>query len=256
MDNKKVSNKIDELIFTKKEFKEAFSGIYAVSQEEIRPILQCVHFEDNDVVCLDGYRLSIRKLNKSLNSSFNIHIDDVKRFMKLLPKNYKEVKFNIYDSEFSVEVDSITIFSGDLIEATYINYKSILPYSLEDHSHIILNKKDFKELYEGYRIRKYPTDELMKFTLKNRELIINNKFPSCLENNPRGLYKVMEYGGNFDFKNHEFAINPKFIKQTINSYTIKDNINFYIYHNPSSPIIIKSDDENMYDLILPIRIYR
>ena len=67
-------NVIETMVFNKKEFKEAMEIITGTAKDEARPILQCLHFEKNNIVALDGYRLMIRKNSNILNGLYNIHI--------------------------------------------------------------------------------------------------------------------------------------------------------------------------------------
>ena len=65
---------MEKLIFTKKEFKEVMEVLKATAKEDIRPILQGVNFNNNEVVALDGYRLMLRKIDLQLKGNYTIGV--------------------------------------------------------------------------------------------------------------------------------------------------------------------------------------
>lgn len=82
---------MEKLIFTKKEFKEIMEVLKATAKDDVRPILQGLHFERNNIVALDGYRLMIRKNDNILDGVYNIHRD----YIKIMINTVKQYKNNI-----------------------------------------------------------------------------------------------------------------------------------------------------------------
>lgn len=252
--NNNIINELEEkIILSKKEFKEVFGGIYATSNEEYIPTLQYIHLEENDVVCLDGYRLSIRKLKNKLKGEYNIHNSIIKDINKKINKFTKEIKFIFKENEYCIYLDNDLIYQYYYNEDSYVNYKNLLP-NLEESCKLITNKKYFNNLYEGFRITKYNHHlPIMKINIKYNHIDIENKF--WVKDRFITKEDKLIFEGNINFSNIR-GLNAKYLKQVLDSYGIKDNINAYLFKSPTSPMIIESGDKSKYDLILPYRLNR
>ena len=250
MNNNNIINELEEkIILSKKEFKEVFGGIYATSNKESRPILQYVHLEENEVVCIDGCRLSIRKLKNKLKGMYNIHNSVIKYINKKINKYTEDIKFIFKENEYGIYLDNDLIYQYYYNEYGYVNYKNLLP-NLEKSCKLITNKKYFNNLYEGFRITKY-NHNLLKININDNHIDIENKFwvkDRFITKEDKLIFK-----GNINFSNIR-GLNSKYLKQVLDSYGIKDNINVYLFESPTSPIIIESDDKSKYDFILPYRL--
>ena len=121
----------NELILTKKEFKKIMEVIKYTSKEEYRPILKAVHFEGDEVVALDGYRIAIRTLNTKLDVNCNIDAKNLKEVIKLVTKEVKNIKMEFNNHTFIIELlgendKLIDVKYYAYVEGDYINYKSII----------------------------------------------------------------------------------------------------------------------------------
>ena len=92
---------------TKKEFKEIMEVLTKVAKDDTRPILQGVYFGKNEVVAIDGYRLSKRLLNAELSGEYVILGKDLKEVAKACKRDVEQVEIifndkaiiNLYDVE-------------------------------------------------------------------------------------------------------------------------------------------------------------
>lgn len=114
---------------TEKELHRMLEVKYAVSHEEIRPILTGVCFNDNETCALDGYRLSLRKGSYSSDAGFVLNGNTVAILDNILdPKQNREVDV-FYDKKLEkvkFKVSNTEII-GNTIPGEFIKYRSIIP---------------------------------------------------------------------------------------------------------------------------------
>ena len=238
------------LELTKEEYSHIISGMYAISKEEYRPVLKKVSFENKNgklrVVCLDGYRVTIRKLNKDFNC--NLLVDTY--ILKVLDK----IKFNKVEMLFNEERKEI-IFKTDngyklitrQFEGTRVLVDQLLP-SLEEEKELKykteLNIKELLEIVESYT----KDVKVTKMTFNDNKLTLESKeFNYKLIDTCEIDYSLAE----------EFVVgyNPLYLKDMLKCFSKNKESETIEYSTDSNVSLgVFRLDENVVDYILPIRL--
>ena len=120
---------MEKIILTKKEFKEAMEVLKATAKENIRPVLQGVNFNSNEVVGLSMPDTKILTISQKIDNKekfvFNVMQQDYINYKQLIP-----TKFNL---DVTVEAKKII----DSIKPLRKNHYVILDISKD-----IINIKD------------------------------------------------------------------------------------------------------------------
>lgn len=118
---------MEKITLTKKEFKEIAEVLKATAKENIRPVLQGVNFNGNEVVGLSSYRLMLRKINAELKGSYTIHKNDLKQVLKEINRDTKHIEI-IFNQDTAVfKIDNKENFIFNVMQQDYINYKQLIP---------------------------------------------------------------------------------------------------------------------------------
>ena len=250
-DFKELNSEGEKLLeLTKEEYAHIISGMYAISKEEYRPVLKKVSFENENgklrVVCLDGYRVTIRKLNKDFNCELLIDT----YVLKVLDK----IKFNTVEMLFNEEQKEIIFKTNNgyklitrQFEGTRILVDQLLP-SLEEEKELKykteLNIKELLEIIESYS----KDVKAFKMTFNDNKLTLESK-----ESN----YKLIDTC-DIDYSlAEEFVVgyNPSYLKDMLKCFS-KNKENEAIEYSTDSNVSlgIFRLDENIVDYILPIRL--
>lgn len=247
-------NIIETMVFNKKEFKEAMEIITGTAQDEARPILQCLHFERNNIVALDGYRLMIRKNNNILNGVYNIHRDYIKIMINTV-KQYKDniekisLNFN-YNDTATLNINDVEVYSCDLSIGNYPEYNILLP---EEFKTIVnIEPKAIKDTIKPLRKNKMVLLNINNdiFNIKDVEDVKNKngyrQYTNIIGSNIDNDIKCMKNGDDI-----EIAFNHTYIKEALNHYNNKKKIDIKLNDRLAGVLI--TDNENRIDFILPIR---
>ena len=247
----------NELILTKKEFKKIMEVIKYTSKEECIPILKAVHFEGDEVVALDGYRMAIRKLNTKLDVNCNIDAKCLKEVMKLVTKEVKTIKIKFGNHTFIIELlgendKLIDIKDYAYVEGDYIDYKSLGLDNIDTCASIEFNKSHSIKDIISYLKTLDRQGKVIKLTLTNKGLEIQQD-TSYIHKQIWGDKTYFNYKCNYDFENlgnFEIAVNFLYLKDMLQNY-IKDSESILCFNTRVTPI--KISNQYGYDIVLPIR---
>lgn len=242
---------MEKLTFNKKEFKEAMEVLFAVSKEEYRPILKCVNFNNNEVVALDGYRLSLRKISQSLEGNYNVD----GRFLKYVLKekiNSKTEKIELLfnDTIVSVFIDDIKTVESKLVQGSYISYKSLIPQN--SNTTVLIDAKELKESIRPLKKNNQVLINVKENSLSVKDIIslVNKEdhtdrkiILGSIVNKTFEIYK--------DGLDLEILFNHTYIKEAIKNYSNKEKLTINFIDNLSGVVI--TDCKNRIDLVLPLR---
>ena len=249
------------LTLTKKEFKKVMEVIKYASKEEARPILKAVHFEGDEVVALDGYRIAIRKLNTKLDVNCNIDAKCLKEVIKLVTKEVKNIKMEFNNHTFIVELlgendKLIDIKYYAYVEGSYINYKSII--NIDTLKFNTAASIEFNILHPIKDLISY----LKKINKQNKciELNINNSLTirqdtTNKKQNP--LNGSIESWSDKEYFNYKcngdltIGVNHIYFKNMLENYK-NDKESKLLFAGSTSPIFMSN--ESGCDAVLPIRI--
>lgn len=124
----------------------------AIANDDTRPILTGVHFNKEDIVTLDGYKLALNKDNKlNINKPFTVNNSCNKALLKLLDKkNEKELHIMQCKENIIFEFENIKLISK-LLEGDFMRYEDILPsyckYEVTANTKELKNNMEFLSLY-------------------------------------------------------------------------------------------------------------
>lgn len=210
--------------------KQILSGSYAMARDETRPILRYIALIENDAVCLDGYRLTIRKTDFNLKEQVLI-IDEVVKVLKKLNGPFK-----IEKSEEKVIIsigETKVIFKNKKEE--FINYKTLPP---KDKEHVW--DLEVKNILSKVKKCKKIGNSMITLIAENNELRLSSKtfgleYEARVEKNIKGELKI--------------GFNTNYLFETLKN--IKDERVKVELKNSHSPAVFRL--ENGLDLVLPIR---
>lgn len=214
---------------------------YAAAQDEVRPMLNGVYFNQNETCALDGFRLSIRKGSYSSDKSFVVNKKTIEVLDSILDtKLDREVVVTVSANLVTFNLPGEVELVGRLLEGTPIKYEQILPREFN-----VISKIDVKALKDEINFigSSKPKIVKMKFT---EELLELNTLSSL-----GGLTGILKCSTIFNNSDGEFAIafNPKYIREALKNY--KEDIEFR-FNGCASPLIITKDGKNL-EMILPVR---
>ena len=116
-----------KVMVDKKEFKEVMEVLKATAKDDVRPILQGVNFNNNEVAALDGYRLMLRKIDLQLKGNYTIHRNDLKQVLKAVKRDTEHIEITFNPDVVIFKIDDKEKFVFNVLQGSYINYKSLIP---------------------------------------------------------------------------------------------------------------------------------
>lgn len=222
--------------------------IFAVSSDEVRPILTGVLFdvsgEKMTVVALDGFRMAV-KWNSIINdNSFKAVIPGktLSEIGKIL--NEKEDAANIYFSRNHIQVQiEETIIVSRLLEGEFINYEQILPseykIKIKASSKALLEACERAELFA-----RDSSNNMIKIEINDDIMIIMS---NSQNGNAKEEIKVQKEGNDI-----EIAFNAKYIIDVLKVIE-SEEITMEFTTNISPSIISPFDNPGYLYLVLPAR---
>lgn len=213
---------------------------YAIAKGEFRPALQCLYIDKNNIVALDGYRMSVRS-NKEMITDEPIFIPY--GIIKLLRYFTKSDMAIIYQDEEHIKIcfGWISITYSRMKDLKFVNYESLFP---EEHTtKVILDAAELAAIC-GMISKLQHYSQVIKFSF--------NKGEACLQSESQGIKYKRYFKCCIDGKDLNVAANAKYMFETLKNY--KGNVILYMT-NDTKPIVI-TDDKLKKDLVLPIRMLR
>jgi DNA polymerase-3 subunit beta len=222
--------------------------IFAVSSDEVRPILTGVLFDVSGdkltMVALDGFRMAVKQ-NKILNdNNFKIVIPGktLSEIGKIINENEEAV--NIYFSKNHIQVQiEDTIIISRLLEGEFINYKQIIPeeykIKVKVSSNTLMEACDRAALFA-----RDSSNNMIKFEI-NEDLMV------IMSNSQNGdvheEVKIQKEGNDI-----EIAFNAKYFIDVLKVID-GEEITIEFTTNVSPSIIRPCDNDEYLYLVLPAR---
>ena len=225
-------------------------SIFAVATDETRPILTGALFEIEekqvDMVCLDGYRLAVRKGSISIENSLKVVIPGktLNEISRIMDDDDKKISMIINDTHVLFDMGYTRIISR-LLSGEFINYKQIIPE--EYKTRIKLDTKLFSNCIErASLLAREEKNNLIKLNIQEDKLIItsNSKIGQAYEELPI----VMEG------KELTIAFNARYILDIL--HVIDDQEVCIDFITNTSPCVFRPlEGDNYTYLLLPVRIF-
>lgn len=241
-----------KLTVSQKLLKNMIKGtIFAVAQEETRPILTGVLFEVKDktlnLVALDGLRVALRSEKIDCESDINVVIPgkSLSEISKILQDNEEGINITFTHNHILFNLGDVRIISR-LLEGEFIKYASILPkeYNLQ----IRINKSELLDCIERASLMaKEGKTNLVKLDLEEDVMVITSN--SQLGKAREELNIIMQGEAL------QIAFNSKYIIDVLKIMEEEEII--MEFASSVSPCIVKNtENDNCTYLILPVRILR
>lgn len=222
--------------------------IYAVSKDEIRPILTGILIEKKNktlrFVAIDGYRIAYQRFE--IEDDEEIQIIVPARTMQLLYgllQEVEEVEIMFNENTCIFKTEKFTLKSS-LLEGQFIDYEQII-----NTERTIKAIVDTKEIVESLERAKLLVNATNNTSIK---LIIKDDVMKITTNNDLGAYSD-ELTIELEGEDLEIAFNVNYLLDALKRITSERCI-FYLVSSVKPVIIVNYDNEDLINLILPIRI--
>ena len=228
--------------------------IFAVSQEETRPIFTGCLFEINNnklnIVAIDGFRLALRTIN------IPVPVNDFKAVIpaktlnevnKILTDSFDSIKIGVSKNQAVFEMENCKVVTR-ILDGEFLNYSTVIPTTWQTRIRVeresLLNSFERISLIASSSIekeKKYP----VKVTVDIGKLTI-----SCTNQTGDAKEEVFI---STEGKYLEAGFNPKYFLDCLKS--IDEEEIFVEFGSNISPCLVKSVENNDYVyMILPIRL--
>lgn len=214
---------------------------YAIAKEDIRPILTGIHFNNNDAVAIDGYRLAKNTDNAlCITDSFTM----LKSAYELLKKSYNKkqdqtLTMQVSGKYIKLMFGNITITSR-LLAGEYPKYSQLLDRDSEVD--VTVSTKEMKENIS------YITDMSKERIPKMDITIEDGNLNQFLKEDNKTFKTDLKVDSNND-KPFEISFNPKYLSDPFK--VIKNDNVTMTFTSHLNPCIMV--DENTTHLVLPVR---
>lgn len=227
--------------------------VFAISNQELRPILTGVNFKFTkdllETVATDSYRLAKKnvKLTSTIEKDTEIVIPG-KNIMELerILTDDSDLEIHIFNNKILFKYKNIN-FQSNLLSGTYPNTSNLIP---SEFAYIIkVNKKEFNDAIDRAALLTMGKDKnIVKMTLDNTKMIINS-FASEIGKVEEQL--TVETNNK---ERLEISFSSKYMLEAIK--TLQEEEIILLLNSDVKPLIIKSlTDESLIQLILPIKTY-
>ncbi|KGM98145.1 DNA polymerase III subunit beta [Clostridium botulinum] len=242
----------ENIIFSipEKVLKNMIKGtIFAIAQDETRPILTGILFEVRDkrlnLVALDGYRLALRSnmIDNENTISAVIPGKTFNEVSKILSEDEKNVNITFTPNHILFNLGETKIISR-LLEGEFIKYNSIIPeeYKLKVNA----KRAELLNCIERASLMgKDGNTNLVKFDIKNDNLVITS---NSQLGRVREELNIILQGDEL-----QIAFNSKYLIDVLK--ILEDDEIVMEFDSSVSPCVIKSKENNTYTyLVLPVRL--
>lgn len=225
--------------------------IFAVAVDETRPILTgaLIEVEGNEIniVCIDGYRVAVRKGRVENHHEFKKVIipgKSLNEVSKIFTEENQKVKIIISDKHVLFDMGNTRITSR-VLEGDYLNYNQIIPSDYK--SRVKVDAKILSDSIErASLIAREGKNNLIKLNIDDQKMVItsNSEAGQVYEEIP-----VLLEG-----KEIEVAFNARYFMDILKA--VHDPEVCLDFTTNVSPCVIRPIEGNDYTyLLLPVRIY-
>jgi len=253
--NLELEESKNPIILSNKILKNMFNQTsFTASTQESRPALTGINFKliDNTLECTatDSYRLAkkIIKLENQVNENFNIIIParNLSELTKMFNDDEEIVEIHIFNNKIIFKFGTIIMLSR-LINAEYPDVSKLIPN--EFMLKVTVDMNEFYGLLD--RVSLFSIEEeknTIKLECNENEIIVTSNIPEI-----GNVVEKIEVQKDND-KNIKIAFSSKYMMDAIKVLDC-DKIELS-FNGEIKPIIIKNpDDENLVQLIVPIKTY-
>lgn len=253
--NLNMEEQKDPIIMKKEDFKDLISKTsFAVSTQETRPILTGISFKikNNMLECIstDSYRLAKKslKLDKEFKEEIGVVIPgkNLIELTKIIEDNDEKLEMHIFNNKVLFKYDN-TMFQTRVLGGTFPDVERLVPSSFE--LTVKANEGEFYNVIDRAALLTSEKDKnIVKFELNGEELTVSSNSPEIGK-----VEEKMNVEKNNN-QNIKIAFSSRFMMDALR--TIKSDKVILNFNGDVKPIIIlDEEDENLLQLILPIKTY-
>lgn len=237
-----VGNINNEYVYNTKSLHNRIQKVnYARSKDKARPTLEGLHFNDIDMVTLDGFRAALSKDNVlKINNHFTIRGSVIDFLIKTLNKKSEEaLKIYTSDKHIIIEYENL-ILKSILLEGEFFDYKRVFP---TEYNKFRVNTEKLKEDSSFLNIyTKKIKNQLIEIDIKENKMNLS-------ANTEEGVFSVEN---NINKKIElNIGLNNKYLSDALKVVDSK-SIDIKFTHS-INPVVIQ-DGENEEHLILPVKL--
>lgn len=221
------------------EFKEATEIINHADETDVRPVLNTICLDENNLIALDGYRLGIRKLSSSTDEQLLIPLYAINALRKIKDKkgdlyiesNKEYIRFRLNNTGYEIVCDRR--------EGKYVDYKGLIPQG-DFKTEIKVKSEILRKISAEYKkTRVYHmvcnfNDELSTSTAELLSFTVSDKFKTELKG-----------------ENLKIGIKPEYVYDALKHYKGEVTIQM---NGPIAPILMSQGNKT--NLILPVRLVK
>lgn len=223
---------------------------FATSEKETKPVLSGVNFKcvDKHLTCIatDSYRLSkkIVEIDNSLNFDITIPAKGLNEVTKSLDKQ-ENVKISLSTKKIQFILDNVMIQTR-LIDGNYPDTSKLIPQSFEYV--LTVDSKEILSAIDRISFIKNDGVSVIRLNLSKNECILSSKSKEV------GSAIEELSSSSFEGESLEISFNGKYVFDALK--VVKSQLVSISFNGEMKPFIIKSvDDDNLIQLVLPVRTY-
>jgi len=242
------------IILEQKSFKNIINQTsFAASLQENRPVLTGININIQDGImtatATDSYRVAQKKIkidDTTKNVNIVIPVRNINELIKMLNSENYNLELHIFENKVIFKFNNILMMSS-LINGVFPDVKQWIP-----NEFVLAIKVSLDELYDAIDRASLLTSEAEKNTikleLKDSTGIISSNIPE-IGNVKEQLHILNEVNDEF-----VIAFSSKYMMDAIK--TLNSEFVTLSFNSEVKPIIIRNpEDENLTQLIVPIKIY-
>lgn len=230
--------------FDFKDFKNRVDAIIPLrGKDSSRPMINGIHFNENHIVALDGFKLGVSIDNETKNivdpmtltKSGTDYLVDIMKIVKS-----DDIIMNTNDNKVKFEFDNVKLISK-LFEGSYVNYNDVLRKSQDDTT--IIKNMDINKLLDDIKFLE---------SMADIGRLENNILSGLLKNESSPKNKVKLPYGIVEGDEIDISFNLKYMRVVLNSIKKLNDITTICFMGSLNPIMFRNED-SIY-LLLPIRL--
>ena len=211
--------------------------LFATSNDDLRPTLSGVYFDNGFIVATDAHKLV--KVESNINADFILPKKASQQLKNLLPKDTNvTLQYNQTNALFSF--DNITIITR-LVDGKYPNYEAVIPK--ENPNRLSINRQEFISVLKRMEVFANKQTNQIRLDLSDFEVLISSEDVDYRSRAKETLEAV--YSG----QSMAIGVNAKFLVEMLNSLNCEE-----VYLDMSEPnrAILINGEVGVLMLCMPI----
>lgn len=213
--------------------------LFATANDDLRPTLSGVYFDNGFIVATDAHKLV--KVETNINADFILPKKASQQLKNLLPKDTNvALQYNQTNALFSF--DNITIITR-LVDGKYPNYNAVIPK--ENPNRLSINRQEFISVLKRMEVFANKQTNQIRLDLSEFEALISSEdvyYRNKAKETLNGVYSGQEIA---------IGVNAKFLVEMLNTLNCEEV--FFDMSEPNKAILINGED-GILMLIMPVLI--